>query len=125
MRVVDHVLRHRLPGRPDPEGYYGIPGMVAVSADGIPGPVQVLSYQRGTSNAISCVFGRNCTVVGQEHTTGRGLSIDVFRGTPGAPVIWENVNRFTSVTCVAPGTCGMVGRMPNYGVFAWHGPVPA
>ena len=100
--------------------------MVPVSADGVPGPVQVLSNQRGISNAISCVSGRNCTVVGQEHTTGRGLSIDVFRGSPGAPVIWENVNLFTSVSCIAPATCGMVGHASaNHPVFAWHGPVPA
>jgi hypothetical protein len=108
-----------------PEGYYGIPGMVPVSADGVTGPTQVLSDQRGIVNDISCVFGRSCTVVGQEHTTSRGISIDVFRGTPGPVVIWENVNLFTGVSCIAPGTCGMVGiRYPN-AFFAWHGPVPA
>ena len=105
-----------------PEGYYGIPAMVAVSADGIPGPVQILSNQLGISNAISCVSGRNCTVVG---ATSGGTSIDVFRGIPAAPVIWENVSTFTGVSCIAPGTCGMVGhRSATDAVFAWHGPVP-
>lgn len=108
-----------------PEGWYGIPGMVAVSADGVTGPVQVLSDQRGISNAISCVFGRTCTVVGQEHTTSRGISIDVFRGTPSPPVIWENVNLFTSVSCIGAATCGMVGNWYPNAFFAWHGPVPA
>jgi hypothetical protein len=107
-----------------PEGWYGIPGMVPVSADGVTGPVQVLSDQGGISNDISCIFGRSCTVVGQEHTTSRGISIDVFRGTTGPVVIWENVNLFTGVSCIAPGACGMVGiRYPN-ALFAWHGRVP-
>ena len=104
------------------EGWYGIPGMVPVSADGVTGPVQVLSDQQGISNAISCVFGRTCTVVG---ATSRGFSIDVFRGTPGPVVIWENVNQFTGVSCVAPGTCGIVGISYPNALFAWHGPVPA
>ena len=107
-----------------PEGYYGIPGIVPVSTEGVTGPVQVLTNEQGISNAISCVSGRNCTVVGQEHRTSRGLSIDVFRGMPSTPVVWENVNLFTGVSCIAPGTCGMVGYMPTYAVFAWHGPVP-
>lgn len=108
-----------------PEGYYGIPGMVPVTADGVTGPVQVLSERRGISNGISCVFGRSCTVVGQEHTTGRGLSIDVFRGSPGPAVVWPDVNLFRAVSCIAPATCGIVGYMPPHGaVFAWHGPVP-
>ena len=108
-----------------PEGSSGIPGMVPVGADGVTGPVQVLSDQRGISNNISCVFGRSCTVVGQEHTTSTGISIDVFRGTPGPVVIWENVNLFTSVSCIAPGTCGIVGISYPNAFFAWHGPVPA
>ncbi len=108
-----------------PEGYYGIPAMVPVSADGVTGPTQVLSDQQGISNDISCVFGRSCTVVGQVHTTSGGISIDIFRGTPGPVVIWENVNLFTGVSCIAPGTCGMVGISYPNALFAWHGPVPA
>lgn len=107
------------------EGYYSVPAMMPITADGVAGPEQVLTNQRGILNGIDCVFGRTCTVVGQEHTTSRGLSIDAFRGTPGVPVVWENVNSFTGVSCIAPGTCGMVGHMPTYGIFAWHGPVPA
>ncbi|HEX2023891.1 MAG TPA: hypothetical protein VHF00_04260 [Acidimicrobiales bacterium] len=108
-----------------PEGYYGIPGMMAVTADGVPGPVQVLSEQRGISNGISCVFGRTCTVVGQKHNgpnAPEGLSIDVFRGSPGPLVVWPEVGHFGAVSCIAPATCGIIGYNA---VFAWHGPVPA
>ena len=107
------------------EGYYAIPGMMPVTADGVPGPVQVLSGERGISIGISCVFGRTCTVVGQKHNgpdAPEGLSIDLFRGSPAPPVVWPEVGHFGAVSCIAPATCGIVG----YGaVFAWHGPVPA
>ncbi len=108
-----------------PEGYYGIPGMMPVTADGVAGPVQVLSNERGISNGISCISGRTCTVVGQKHNLpgpGQGLSIDVSRGTPGPAVVWPGPGLFLAVSCVAPGTCGIVGYNA---VFAWHGPVPA
>ena len=99
--------------------------MGPVTADGLTGPEQILTNQRGMVDDISCVFGRTCTVVGHEHTTSRGLSIDVFRGTPGPPVVWGNSNLFTGVSCIAPGTCGIVGSLPPNGPFAGHGPVPA
>ena len=108
-----------------PEGYYGVPAMMPITVDGVAGPEQTLTNQRGILNDISCVFGRTCTVVGQEHTTSRGLSIDVFRGIPTGPVIWGNVNLFTGVSCIAPGTCGMVGYTHPNALFAWHGPLPA
>ncbi|HEV3401132.1 MAG TPA: hypothetical protein VG078_04860 [Acidimicrobiales bacterium] len=106
-----------------PEGEYGIPAMVPVTVDGVSGPEQVLTTQQGIVDDISCVFGRTCTVVGQ--TTSGAVSIDVFRGTPAAPVIWENVNVFTGVSCIAPATCGVVGGSYPNALFGWHGPVPA
>ena len=106
-------------------GFYGVPAIMAVSADGVPGPVQLLSNTSGTSDDISCPFGRTCTVVGEDNSTSQGLAIDVFRGTVGARTTYANSNWFSGVSCITAAMCGVVGNMPTYAVFAWHGPVPA
>ncbi|HEV3401130.1 MAG TPA: hypothetical protein VG078_04850 [Acidimicrobiales bacterium] len=97
--------------------------IMAVSADGVAGPVQVLSS--GTAEDISCPFGRTCTVVGQNNFTSQGLVVDVFRGTVAASTTYANSNWFSGVSCIGVASCGVVGTMPTYAVFAWHGPVPA
>lgn len=61
-----------------PDGYLGVPGMVAVSTDGAVGGVQTLHDQSGNSFDISCVYARSCTVVGQGNFSPRGLIIDVL-----------------------------------------------
>lgn len=105
-------------------GHYAVPAMIPVTTDGVAGPVQLLTDRQGSSNGISCVFGRNCTVVGLLHSAG-AISVDVFRGTPMPPRIWPGAIAFLGVSCVAPATCGMVGYGPDGAVFAWYGPVPA
>jgi hypothetical protein len=106
-----------------PDGYLGVPGMVAVSADGVVGPVQTLHDQSGNSFDISCVYVRSCTVVGQGNFPSTGLIIDVFRGTPTL-TSWPG-HAFFGVSCVGPATCGVVGSSSGSAVFLWHGPVPA
>ncbi|HEV3401133.1 MAG TPA: hypothetical protein VG078_04865 [Acidimicrobiales bacterium] len=111
---------------PTPEGaYLMVPAMMAVSADGVAVPVQVLSHERGYSADISCLFGRTCTLAVEGHDPVGGVVIDVFRGTPVAVTRYANSAWFYALSCVAPATCGVVGNMPTYAVFAWHGPVPA
>lgn len=105
-------------------GYAGVPAMMAVSPAGTAGPVQILSYESGTADDISCNYGRTCTVVGQSNATAQGLVIDVSRGSSVATT-WANSNFFTGVSCIAAGTCGIVGNSPTGGVFGWHGRVPA
>ena len=105
-------------------GYYNVPAMISVTADGVAGPVQLLTDRQGLSYDISCVFGRTCTVVGLLHSEG-AISIDVFRGTPMPPRIWPGATAFFGVSCVAVATCGLVGYGPEGAVFAWYGPVPA
>lgn len=95
--------------------------IMAVSADGVGGPVQYLTS--GIAFDISCPFGRTCTVVGQ--SWAQGLVIDVFRGTVAATTAYGNSNWFSGVSCIGVAACGIVGNMPGYGVFVWHGPVPA
>jgi hypothetical protein len=95
--------------------------MIAVSADGVGGPVQPLAD--GIAFDVSCRFGRSCTVVGQSGT--QGLVVDVFRGTVAATTAYGNVNWFTGVSCIGVATCGAVGNWGNNAFFAWHGPVPA
>ncbi len=95
--------------------------LIAVSVDGVGGPVQYLTS--GIAFDISCPFGRTCTVVGQ--TGPQGVVVDVFRGTVAATTAYGNVNWFTGVSCIGVAACGIVGNMPDYGVFAWHGPVPS
>lgn len=106
-------------------GLYGVPAIMAVSADGVAGPVQPLSNESGLAYNISCVSGRACTVVGQANGPPAALAIDVVRGSPVATTMWPNVNYFTGVSCVAARTCGMVGNLGNNPFFVWHGPVPA
>lgn len=105
-------------------GYYAVPAMIPVTADGVAGPVQLLTDRQGSSNDISCVFGRTCTVVGLLHSAG-AVSVDVFRGTPMTPRVWPDATSFFGVSCVAAATCGLVGYGPEGAVFAWQGPVPA
>ena len=105
-------------------GYYTVPAMMRVTADGVAGPVQLLTDRQGSSEDISCVFGRTCTVVGLLHSAG-AVSVDVFRGTPMTPRVWPGATSFFGVSCVAAATCGLVGYGPEGAVFAWHGPVPA
>ena len=112
---------------PSGTGYVGVPAMMAVSPNGIAGPVQILNNDPGTLNDISCVSGRGrpCTVVGQESATSQGLVIDVMSGSPMAATKWANSNFFTGVSCIAAATCGIVGNTPTGAVFGWHGPAPA
>jgi hypothetical protein len=105
-------------------GFYGVPAIMPVSADGVAGPVQILPTEAGNAYDISCVVGRACTVVGASNVSSRALVIDVFRGTPVAVTTWANVHDFTGVSCVGPATCGMVGGFGDTAFFAWHGPVP-
>ncbi|HEV3401131.1 MAG TPA: hypothetical protein VG078_04855 [Acidimicrobiales bacterium] len=107
-------------------GYYTVPGIVPVSADGTVGPVQLLIDELGNSRGISCAFGRTCTVIGSSNVLpGAEITIDVFRGTPTPPTRWP-VFRFTGISCIAAATCGIVGNMYQAPpVFLWHGPVPA
>ena len=105
-------------------GYYAVPAMIPVTADGAAGPVQLLSDRQGSSHDISCVFARACTVVGGVHSAG-AISVDVFRGTPMTPRVWSGATSFFGVSCVAAATCGLVGYGPEGAVFAWQGPVPA
>lgn len=104
----------------------GVPAMVAVSAEGVVGPVQGLTDQWGIATSISCAYGRTCTVVGQSHPAPpAGLIIDVFRGSPAAPILVTDAEIFTGVSCIAGATCGIVGSRGQTGVFRWHGPVPS
>ena len=97
--------------------------IMSVSADGVAGPLQVLSS--GTADDISCPFGRTCTVVGQNNFTSQGLVVDIWRRTVAASTGYANSDWLSGVSCVGVATCGLVGNMPTYAVFAWHGPVPA
>lgn len=105
-------------------GFYSAPAIVPVSAEGVAGPVQIITTEAGNAYNISCTVGRACTVVGQSNISSRALAVDVFRGTPMAVTTWSNVNYFTGVSCVRPATCGIVGNWGNNAFFAWHGPVP-
>ena len=46
-----------------PDGYLGVPGMVAVSAEGVGGQVQILYDRSGNAYDISCISTRTCTGV--------------------------------------------------------------
>ncbi|HEX2023889.1 MAG TPA: hypothetical protein VHF00_04250 [Acidimicrobiales bacterium] len=108
-------------------GYYTVPGIAPVSADGTVGPVQLLIDELGNSRGISCAFGRNCTVIASSNRDPGEIIIDVFRGTPMPPTRWKGaVLYFTGISCVSAGSCGVVGiRWQAPPVFLWHGPVPS
>ena len=106
-------------------GFYGVPAIMPVTADGVAGPAQILTSQSGIAYNISCVAGRACTVVGQTNGPAAGLVVDVVRGSPTAITTWPNVNSFDGVSCIAAATCGIVGGLANDAFFLWHGPVPA
>lgn len=55
--------------KPEPEGHTGVAAMMAVGADGVPGPIQMLGNQSGNAFAISCVDVGVCTVVGADNPT--------------------------------------------------------
>lgn len=103
----------------------GFAAIMAVSAEGVAGPVQVLANVSGIMFDIHCLYGRTCTVVGQTNAPAGGLIIDVFRGSPTPPTTWPTVNWFTGVSCVARESCGVVGNTTGAAFFVWHGPVPA
>ncbi|HEX2023887.1 MAG TPA: hypothetical protein VHF00_04240 [Acidimicrobiales bacterium] len=105
-------------------GSYGVPAIMPVSADGVPGPLQALSSQSGNAYNISCVPGRACTVVGENHLPSAALAIDVVRGSPMARTLWPTVDDFVGVSCIAAATCGITGGFGNTAFFVWHGPVP-
>jgi hypothetical protein len=65
-------------------GYYAVPAMIPVTPEGVAGPVQLLTDRQGSSNGISCVFGRNCTVVGLLHSAGANLARRVQRDADAA-----------------------------------------
>lgn len=110
---------------PSGGGFYGVPAIMPISADGVVGPAQILTTQSGNAYNISCLPGRACTVVGQSNVPAAALAVDVVRGTPTAITTWPEVNQFWGVSCVAPATCGMVGSRANTAYFVWHGPVPS
>ncbi len=100
------------------------PAIMAVSAEGVAGPVQILANFSGLLFDIHCLSVRTCTVVGQTNSPAAGLIIDVVRGMPMLPTTWGNVNWFTGVSCVAHQSCGIVGYTAGAAFFVWHGPVP-
>ncbi|HEX2273363.1 MAG TPA: hypothetical protein VHG90_05785 [Acidimicrobiales bacterium] len=109
---------------PSGGGYYAVPAIMPVSADGVAGRVQILTTEAGNAYDISCTVGRACTAVGGSNVATRALVVDVFRGTPAAVTTWPNFSDFSGVSCVGPATCGMVGGLGNTAYFVWHGPVP-
>jgi hypothetical protein len=86
--------------------------------------LQALSSQSGNAYNISCVPGRACTVVGENHLPSAALAIDVVRGSPMARTLWPTVDDFVGVSCIAAATCGITGGFGNTAFFVWHGPVP-
>jgi hypothetical protein len=106
------------------DGYVGVPAVVSVSLTGTVGRVQLLGHESGVAADISCASGRTCTVVGQDNLAIEGLVIDFYRGIPAPAVRWADANFFGAASCLAPGTCGIVGSSPGGAVFAWHGPLP-
>lgn len=109
---------------PSGAGYYGVPGIVRVSAEGALGPVRPLTTRSGNARGISCTPGTSdCTVVGDDSfSEARGLVIDATRGSPTATTYWTNTNFFTGVSCVTSQSCAIVGSDVGRGVFAWKGP---
>ncbi len=107
-------------------GYRSVPAIVPVSADGVPGPVQLLTTQAGNAHGVSCPAGTDvCTVVGSVAAgEAHGLVVETRGGSPTAVTHWTNANFFTSVSCVTGESCGIVGGNNFNGVFAWKGPTP-
>lgn len=105
------------------EGHVGVPGVVAVSADGVAGPVQALSDRSGNAFAISCVADGVCTLVGNDNWAMQGLVIDLRPGNPPVATIVEDSNWFGGVSCVTASSCGVTGAqagIPQVPVFVWR-----
>ena len=103
-------------------GYMGVPSMMAVSADGVPGPVRTLVTASGTTYGISCVGSGTCTVVGQDNGSNSGISIDVARAALPVVTYWANSNDLIGVSCLTAASCGVAGSTVQTGVFGWKGP---
>ena len=103
-------------------GHMGVPAMMPVSADGVPGPVRILSSGSGHTNGISCVGSGTCTVVGRDNDTDQGISIDVARGRAPVVTFWVNADHFMGVSCVTAESCGIAGTNLQSGVFGPKAP---
>ena len=104
-----------------PEGWLGVPAVMAMNADGVVQPALRLSTRSGSVSAISCVAS-GCMVVGQDAVTSQGQSFHLTAGALTEWTLWANSNYLTGVSCVAAQSCGLTGNMPLYGVFGWRGP---
>ncbi len=103
-------------------GHVAVPGIMTVSPEGTPGPVQALTDRAGNARAISCVADGVCTVVGNDTWAGEGLVIDVRPGSPPVVTRWANADWFNGVSCLTATVCGIVGGEPGRQapVFAWR-----
>ena len=105
-------------------GYRGVPAIIPVSPDGVPGPATMLTTEAGNAFGISCAGGTDtCTVVGNVGSgDAHGFVVVTRGGSPTAITYWTNANFFTAVSCLTADSCGIVGGNNSNGVFAWEGP---
>jgi hypothetical protein len=107
--------------RPFGGGFVALPAIMALTADGAPGPAQVLTDRSGMVGAISCVAEWTCTLVGN---AGRPMVVDVAPGQAPVVTLFDTDLGLHAVSCISATACGIVGSaggIPPIAFFAWKG----